>query len=39
MSYIGTSNAANPVLVATTTVSSATASVIFDGVFKDYTNH
>ena len=39
MSYIGTSNAANPVLVATTTVSSATASVTFDGVFKDYTNH
>ena len=39
MEYIGTSNAANPVLVATTTVSSATASVTFDGVFKDYTNH
>ena len=39
MSYIGTSNAANPTLVAATTVSSATASVIFDGVFKDYTNH
>ena len=39
MSYIGTSNAANPVLVAATTISSATASVTFDGVFKDYTNH
>ena len=39
MSYIGTSNAANPTLVAATTISSATASVTFDGVFKDYTNH
>ena len=39
MEYYGKSNAANPVLVATTTVSSATASVTFDGVFKDYTNH
>ena len=39
MGYIGTSNAANPVLVATTTVSSATASVTFDRVFKGYTNH
>ena len=39
MGYYGKSNAANPVLVATTTVSSATASVTFDGVFKDYTNH
>ena len=39
MSYIGTSNAANPTLVAATTISSATASVTFDRVFKDYTNH
>ena len=39
MSYIGTSNAANPTLVAATTVSSATASVTFDRVFKGYTNH
>ena len=39
MGYYGKSNAANPVLVATTTVSSATASVTFDGVFKNYTNH
>tara|TARA_Y100000310_G_scaffold337131_1_gene423401 strand:+ start:1402 stop:1971 length:570 start_codon:yes stop_codon:yes gene_type:complete len=40
MSYIGEgTNAGNPVLVATTTISSATASVTFDGVFKGYTNH
>ena len=39
MSYFGRNNASNPVLIATTTVSSAVASVTFDGVFKDYTNH
>lgn len=40
MSYIGEgTNAGNPVLVASATISSATASVTFDGVFKDYTNH
>ena len=39
MSYIGTNNAVNPVLVAATTVSSTVASVIFDGVFKGYTKH
>ena len=39
MGYIGTSNAANPVLVATTTVSSDVTSVTFDRVFKGYTNH
>ena len=39
MGYIGTSNAANPVLVASTTVSSDVTSVTFDRVFKGYTNH
>ena len=39
MGYIGTSNAANPVLIATTTVSSDVASVTFDGVFNGETNH
>ena len=39
MSYIGKSNAANPTLIATTTVSSDVASVTFDGVFTGDTNH
>ena len=39
MSYIGKSNAANPVLIATTTVSSAVSEVTFDKVFTGNTNH
>ena len=39
MSYFGRNNASNPVLIATTTVSSAVASVTFDGVFTGNTNH
>ena len=37
---IGTkTNGANPVLIAKTVVSSATASVIFDRVFTNYYSH
>lgn len=40
MSYIGAgTNAGNPVLIATTTVSSAVSEVTFDGVFTGNTNH